>query len=188
MVWKCICMSIIKKVDYNKEYDENVLKHLHDVELKMLNDFIEICNNHNLTYFLHAGTALGAIRHKGFIPWDDEIDVLMPREDYEKFLNIFDEKNSNYYLINWNTTLNISSEYLTHKSLFCLKNTKIPHPLWNMGIYIDISVLDKVPNNNFKKRIFKKKIYFYYFFMNFFEIIKADKYISKNKGQCQLVD
>ena len=56
--------------------------------LNMLSWFHDFCEKNNLKYYILYGTLLGAIRHKGFIPWDDDIDVGMPRDDYEKFLNI----------------------------------------------------------------------------------------------------
>ena len=61
-----------------------------DILLKILDRFIQICNEHNLKYTLLGGSVLGAIRHKGIIPWDDDIDVGMPRDDYEKLLSIAD--------------------------------------------------------------------------------------------------
>lgn len=61
---------------------------LKSTELDLLREFIKICEENSLEYFMVGGTALGAVRHKGFIPWDDDIDVAMPREDYEKFLSV----------------------------------------------------------------------------------------------------
>ena len=72
-----------------KGYSDDVLNHLKEVELIILKDFIEICEKNQLNYFIFAGSALGAVRHQGFIPWDDEIDVAMLRKDYEKFLEVF---------------------------------------------------------------------------------------------------
>lgn len=57
---------------------------LQSMQLEILHQFDQYCTAHALTYFLYAGTLIGAIRHKGFIPWDDDIDVMMPRPDYEK--------------------------------------------------------------------------------------------------------
>lgn len=62
------------------------IKKLKEIELEIFRHFIEICNENSLRYFVVGGTALGAVRHKGFIPWDDDIDVALPRGDYEKFL------------------------------------------------------------------------------------------------------
>lgn len=62
------------------------------VMLEILQEIHKICVENNLTYWLEAGTLLGAVRHKGFIPWDDDSDVSMPRADYEKFLKIAQEK------------------------------------------------------------------------------------------------
>ena len=61
---------------------------LKKIEVELLLFFREFCEQHNLTYYLAYGTLIGAVRHKGFIPWDDDIDVLMPREDYEKLQDL----------------------------------------------------------------------------------------------------
>ncbi|WP_352398701.1 LicD family protein [[Clostridium] aminophilum] len=65
---------------------------VHAANLKMLKEIDRICRKYRIRYFLDAGTLLGAIRHKGFIPWDDDVDIAMPRRDYERFLRIAKEE------------------------------------------------------------------------------------------------
>lgn len=64
------------------------IQEIHSVLLNMLIDFDTICRKHKLTYYMVGGTLLGAVRHNGFIPWDDDIDIGMPRPDYERFVNL----------------------------------------------------------------------------------------------------
>ena len=79
-----------------KVYDQDTLQHLKQVELDILKDFIKICQKYNLTYFATGGTAIGALRHQGFIPWDDDIDVCMLRKDYDTFMRVAPERDGRY--------------------------------------------------------------------------------------------
>ena len=93
------------------------LKDLQHLELEIFKYFISLCEKYKLRYFLAGGTLLGAIRHKGFIPWDDDIDVLMPRTDYDRLQNIGKKlcdkryKLASFELGNLNYPL---QKYLTH--------------------------------------------------------------------------
>ena len=82
-----------------KNYNQDILDKLHKVELEILDDFVKICNKNNLTYFLTGGTMLGAVRHNGFIPWDDDIDIGMPRKDYDEFIKIAPKELGNKYYL-----------------------------------------------------------------------------------------
>lgn len=79
-------------------------KKLWNVEIGLIQEFARICKKHNLRWFIYAGTLLGAARHKGFIPWDDDIDVVMFRPDYEKFKSIIEDElkgQSKYHMWYW---------------------------------------------------------------------------------------
>ena len=145
-----------------KRYDDETLKHQQQVSMKILNYLIKICEENNLTYFLYGGTLIGAVRHQGFVPWDDDIDVIMFREDFEK-LNQILEKNidDKYRFMN---CLNEETYHYTWGRLM-LKNT-IFKEWWadqvdyEPNIYIDIFILDNIPNNKFKRFIHRWECYF----------------------------
>ena len=89
----------MKKKKQYKEYDDETLQRIQQVELEILKDFMDICDRHGLTYFGIAGTGIGALRHQGFIPWDDDIDVALPREDFETLIRLVEQEMGNKYLI-----------------------------------------------------------------------------------------
>ena len=72
-------------------YDSQVLRRLQLTQLEVYKAFAAFCEKHGLTQFAIYGTTLGAVRHQGFIPWDDDMDIGMPREDYEKFIALAHE-------------------------------------------------------------------------------------------------
>ena len=136
--------------------EKSLLDRIHKAELYLLLSFDSICRKNNLTYFLDSGTALGAVRHGGFIPWDDDIDVGMPRKDYEKFIRIcHDSLPGDIFL----QTRNTDKNYLRHYAKLRLKGTFFPEedvrlPLYKeKGLFIDIFPYDDISNNRLLSKI-----------------------------------
>ncbi|WP_303815737.1 LicD family protein [Acidaminococcus timonensis] len=80
-----------------RELSSEELDQIHHCLLSILKDFIFVCDKYNLHYTLGGGSVLGSVRHQGFIPWDDDLDINMPRADYEKFKKIFSKELVNEY-------------------------------------------------------------------------------------------
>lgn len=137
------------------------LAHLQKLELEILIEFDKFCQNNNLKYYLAEGTLLGAVRHKGFIPWDDDIDVMMPREDYEKFLKLAIKKfNKNYKIQCIQTEPKywvIASKIRMLKDTGYVQNDVLKMTD-NAGVYIDIFPLDYLPEIYSKEIAFNFKM------------------------------
>lgn len=127
---------------------------IHRREILMLKEFIRICDKHNLIYYMLGGTLLGAVRHKGFIPWDDDIDIGMPRNDFEKFKSIVkQEVTYPFYCENDN---DISSYKLAFMK-FCDSETQVYWEHNNekivVDLWMDIFPIDGMPGNILKRKI-----------------------------------
>ena len=124
--------------------------------------FAEVCEKHNLSYFLNGGSCLGAIRHKGFIPWDDDIDVMMPREDYEKFLTLQKEYEGTPYFIQcWKTDPHYIYGYakLRDSSTTFIEDNYVNHRI-NHGVWIDIFPIDGMSKKPIDRAKCAKKVKF----------------------------
>lgn len=137
--------------EYKSEINE-----LQKIQLSMLKDFDAVCQRHRISYQLFSGTALGAVRHKGFIPWDDDIDVVMLREDYERFFDSASkELDSNKYYV--------QREFSEHWPMFFSKlrlngTTYIEKyhshdARIHQGIYIDIFPCDNLSDNRLIQKL-----------------------------------
>ena len=139
------------------------LKKLHETQLDILDNIVQICKKHNFKYYLIGGSLLGAVRHKGFIPWDDDLDIAMPREDYEGFLKVAQaELGEAYFLQTEGTDKNYShilGKVRKTKTLFLEEADQ--HIDRHHGIFVDIFPLDSGKKRELKKLKIKKRIFLF---------------------------
>lgn len=123
----------------------DLLKKLQEIELGILVDIAEFCDKNDIQYFLTSGTLLGAIRHNGFIPWDDDVDIAMPRKDFEKFLSIANQLPNKYVCqatrFNYNYPISIVK---IRKKGTIMKEPVMEHLNIEHGVWIDVFPLDRV--------------------------------------------
>lgn len=136
---------------------DKVRKKIWAIELDLLIKFDKVCKNNNLRYYLIGGSLLGAIRHKGFIPWDDDIDVGMPREDYKKLLKLSNAFVEPYFL----QTPHTDPEYAySYAKLRNSRTTCVPlmfrYQMFNHGIFLDIFPYDNWLEDTNSLYIFEK--------------------------------
>lgn len=125
------------------------LQQLKKIELEMLDELVRICEKHGIEYFLSGGTCLGAVRHKGFIPWDDDIDVGMLREDYDRFAEACKtDLNDEYVFQDMNTEPNCGLVFgKIRKKGTVYSEVYSSHIDMSQGIWIDIFPYDRVSDN-----------------------------------------
>ena len=121
------------------------MKKVWAVQLDLLQELIRVCREHNLRVFADSGTLIGAVREKGFIPWDDDIDVAMPREDYDKLMALSSEFHDPYFL----QSITTHEYYINRFAQLHMKGTSAirrgSRQRHQQCIYIDIFVLDSIP-------------------------------------------
>ena len=111
-------------------------------------------------YYIAFGITLGVVRHKGFIPWDDDIDIIMPRDEYERFKTSYNNRDSKYRLV----CNEIDSDFwvplpkvIDTTTVLRQTNVRDPKPI---GIYVDIFVYDNVPDNSVVRWLYIKEMKF----------------------------
>lgn len=127
-----------------KYYDSETLAKVQQAEISILKDFINVCEENNLTYFGLAGTGIGVLRHQGFIPWDDDIDVGLLRSDYEKLIEVFKRDYSDKYTI---VNGDEFDGYPLMTTRICINGTKfveesLKHIDCPLGIFLDVYAFD----------------------------------------------
>lgn len=128
--------------------DNSLLKDLQKIELEILLEVDRICKKNKIEYFLVSGTLLGAIRHKGFIPWDDDIDICMPIKDYRKFCKLAPtELKSDFFIQNYNTDLtSMLFTKIRKNGTAAVEEGRESRP-YHQGIWIDIFPLIAIKND-----------------------------------------
>lgn len=129
-------------MDKGKSLSMSEVKNL---EIGILDYIDNICKKHNLKYMLDYGTLLGAIRHKGFIPWDDDIDISMPRKDYEKLIEILSKEQSRYKLLCHELDSDYIYEFAKVIDTHTILNETVTIGSNNMGVWVDIFPYDNIP-------------------------------------------
>lgn len=152
------------------------LKRLQHIELQTMRKFDAVCRQYHLRYTLTSGTLLGAIRHHGFIPWDDDVDILMTRHDFERLRQVpTNAWGDRYFYQSYHTDphykypydkLRVNNTYFGEEALL---GTGIQHN----GVFIDIFPADKVPNSHWQRQA---QVYTY----NILHLIFMFKYININ--------
>lgn len=125
------------------------------VLLELLKEFDRVCKKHGIKYFLFAGSALGAVRHQGFIPWDDDLDVALFRQDYEKLMRL--------PATEWNNAYYFQREFSQHWPMFfsklrknnttCLEKYHPKDKQIHQGIYIDVFPIDGAYANPILRKV-----------------------------------
>lgn len=139
--------------------EQEVLKKVQPILLDMVKEIKRVCDENGIRYFLYRGTFLGAVRHKGFIPWDDDMDIGMLRADYEKFCRIAPEKLSpDYCFQNWYTDADYAHPFGKVRKRNTVYIEAKCRPLPENGFYIDIYPLDFAPEDPGQRGILAKKL------------------------------
>ena len=137
------------------QYSKQQIDRIRTTEVEILDVIVELCDKFSLKYSLAYGTLIGAVRHRGFIPWDDDIDIIMPREDYERLKKLWkDSKMNDYYIHDYYTDINCTNNFMKirkkHTTFYSSKGFDNPKM---SGIFIDIFPADRVPKRKISRLI-----------------------------------
>ncbi|MCR5213885.1 MAG: LicD family protein [Eubacterium sp.] len=157
---------------------------LHQVDMNIVKDVVALCEKHGLRYYMLGGTMLGAIRHGGFIPWDDDIDLGMLRGDYEKFLRLSSELPDYLKVVNYKNTPNYQY-YITR--VLDTQTKVIEERIGNDNKYtnasIDIFPIDGTPNNPILRKIYFFRVLYHRALMSLCYKDSIDRKRSRGKAE-----
>lgn len=141
------------------EMDKKDLEKVHNVLLEMIDEVDRICRKHNINYFLEGGTALGAIRHGGFIPWDDDVDLGMLRSDYNRFIEVCkSDLDDNYVLQSIENEPLYTNFHIKIRKLNTIYPQSYNKNYKYKGIQLDIFPFDNLPDNKLVAKIYNCRV------------------------------
>lgn len=149
---------------------------LHEAQLAILKEVKRVCNKNNLRYYLCFGTCLGAVRHKGFIPWDSDIDIFMYADDVDKLMTMQDQFGKEYFIQSNDTDPGFGANCVRiRKNDTTFIETELRDHDINHGVWIDVYPLYYCPKSDLKKR--------YYIILSFFNRLLLANRVPKNHGK-----
>lgn len=169
--------EIARKSSLLKEMDDETVKKMQDTLYEMYQDIKRVCDKYGLRLFVIGGSALGAVRHHGFIPWDDDLDLSLTRADYRRFTEVFEEELSDKYILN---APNYSPQPC-HKYPRILKKDSYYRAMIDSDnedlhcIFVDLFVLENVPDSKIHR-------YLKGAWCNFLYIMSWEVFIWENRN------
>ena len=165
------------------KYNDQDLQRLHTVLYQILTEIDRVCKKHNIPYFIQGGSAIGAFYNKGVVPWDDDVDVGMTRENYNRFLEVAPAELGSEYFLEWFGTEPNTPFYFAKVKM---NNTLFVESIWrNMdihhGILVDIFPYDRIPNNKHCEKLHRFTAKFW---INCF--MGKEIWLWKHCGKCQI--
>lgn len=141
---------------------EMTLEELKKAELRILKYIDQVCKKNGIPYYLDGGTLLGAVRHKGFIPWDDDIDIIVPRQHYGRFCKAINEEQTGFRMVCYENEQNYVLPYgkVCDTQTIIIENTESVLKT-NYGVFVDVFPLDNYPNGRLERAAFVIKCKYY---------------------------
>lgn len=165
------------------KYRDEDLARLHTVLYQILAEIDRVCKKHNIPYFIQGGSAIGAFYNKGIVPWDDDVDVGMTRENYNRFLQVAPEELGEKYFLEWFGTESNTPFYFAKVKM---NNTLFVEQIWrgmdiHHGIFVDVFPYDRIPNNPTLEKLHRFRAKFW---INCF--MAKQIWLWRHCGKCQI--